>query len=259
MSIFSILDPAVGLAHNAVAGLAHAVPTAAAIVIFTVCVRLLLHPLARAAARGEKSRARLAPQITEIRRRHGRDPERLQQALAELYRKENASPLAGCLPMVLQLPFFSVMYRLFTHPTAAGAPDDLLHHTLFGVPLGSHVTAAHGPQQLLVFLALYAALAAVAAVSFRRARRTAKTAPTPTPATPHATPHDPTAQVAALAPYLSFGTVLFAALVPLAAGLYLLTTTAWTVTERALLHRATHHPHPSPATTPAATTPATTT
>ncbi|MFJ6216462.1 YidC/Oxa1 family membrane protein insertase [Streptomyces sp. NPDC092296] len=256
MSVLSVLDPAVGLAHHAVAGLAQVVPTAAAIVVFTICVRLLLHPLARASARGEKARARLAPQVAEVRRRHHRDPERLQQALTELYRKEGASPVAGCLPMLLQMPFFSVMYRLFTRPTAGGAPDDLLHHTLFGVPLGSHVTAAHGPQ-LAVFLGLYALLAAVGAVSFVRARRTAAATPAPTPTeqakqTNRPTSADPSARAAALAPYLSFGTVLFAALVPLAAGLYLLTTTAWTVAERALLHRPA--PAPTPLTTGAATT-----
>lgn len=243
MSVLSILDPAVGAAHDAVAALSHTVPTAAAICLFTVCVRLLLHPLARAAARGERSRARLAPQVADLRRRHGRDPERLKEALAELYRREEASPLAGCLPTLLQLPVFSVMYRLFTAPTAAGAPDDLLHDTLLGVPLGSHLTAAHGPLQYAVFLGLYAALAAVAAVAFRRARRAAAAAPAP------ADPADPTARAAGLAPYLSFGTVLFAALVPLAAGLYLLTTTAWTVSERALLHRAAD---PAPAGRPAA-------
>ncbi len=43
-------------------------------------------------------------------------------------------------------------------------------------------------------------------------------------------------------PYLSFGTVLFAALVPLAAGLYLVTTTAWSTAERAWLHRESSAP-----------------
>ncbi|WP_441245949.1 YidC/Oxa1 family membrane protein insertase [Kitasatospora sp. McL0602] len=218
MSVFAVLDPAVHLAHDAVSVLAQLLPTALAIMLFTVCVRLALHPLARAAARGEKTRQRLAPQVAELQRKHKGKPEKLQAAMTELYRAEKSSPFAGCLPMLIQIPFFSVMYRLFT------TPNDLLGHTLFGVPLGQHVSGAHGAQ-LLVFGALYAALAAVGWVTFRRARRTAAAAVTPTP-TPGA----------AFLPYLSFGTVLFAALVPLAAGLYLLTTTAWTAAERGLLH-----------------------
>ncbi len=226
MSVFSIFDPAVGLAHTVVAALAQLLPAAAAIVLFTVCVRLALHPLARAAARGERNRARLAPQVAELNRKHKGRPEKLRAALAELYREEQASPFAGCLPMLVQIPFFSVMYRLFTLPTLPsphGAPNDLLGHTLLTVPLGAHLGDAHGLAQFAVFGALYAALAAVGYAGFRRARRAARA--------------NPGAPGAAFAPYLSFGTVLFAALVPLAAGLYLLTTTAWTVAERGLLHR----------------------
>ncbi|MER6365035.1 YidC/Oxa1 family membrane protein insertase [Kitasatospora sp. NPDC001527] len=226
MSVFAVLDPAVGLAHDVVAALAHVVPTALAIVLFTVCVRLALHPLARAAARGEKSRARLAPRIAELNRKHKGRPEKLQAALAELYREEKASPFAGCLPMLVQIPFFSVMYRLFT------TPNDLLGHTLFGAPLGLHVGSAQGAGQGAVFAVLYAGLAAVAYVGFRRARR-AQAAQAAQAAAGGTAPQPGLAVL----PYLSFGTVLFAALVPLAAGVYLLTTTAWSAAERAWLYR----------------------
>ncbi|MER7750801.1 YidC/Oxa1 family membrane protein insertase [Kitasatospora sp. NPDC097643] len=218
MSVLAVLDPAVAVAHAAVASLAHVLPTALAIVLFTVAVRLALHPLARAAARGEKSRARLAPKVAELNKRFKNRPEKQREALAELYRKEQVSPFAGCLPVLVQIPFFSVMYRLFT------TPNDLLDHTLFGVPLGLHVGGAQGAGQLVVFGLLYAGLAAVGFVNFRRARRAAAAQPTPQPG-------------AGLLPYLSFGSVLFAALVPVAAGLYLLTTSVWSATERAWLYR----------------------
>ncbi|MEU6232070.1 YidC/Oxa1 family membrane protein insertase [Kitasatospora sp. NPDC047058] len=224
MSLFAFLDPAVGLAHDVVSALAEVLPTALAIVLFTVCVRLALHPLARAAARGEKARARLAPKVAELNRKHKGRPEKLQAALAELYKEEKASPFAGCLPMLVQIPFFSVMYRLFT------TPNDLLGHTLFGVPLGLHVGSAQGAAQWVVFGVLYAGLAAVGYAGFRRARR----AQAAQAAQPTAQPGQPGL---AFLPYLSFGTVLFAALVPLAAGVYLLTTTAWSAAERAWLHR----------------------
>ncbi|MDH6707055.1 YidC/Oxa1 family membrane protein insertase [Kitasatospora sp. MAA19] len=218
MSVLAVLDPAVAVAHTAVTALAHVLPTALAIVLFTVAVRLALHPLARAAARGEKARARLAPRVAELNKKYKNRPEKLREALAELYREEQASPFAGCLPMLLQLPFFSVMYRLFT------TPNDLQDHTLFGVPLGLHVGSAHGAGQLAVFGLLYAALAAVGYVNFRRARRATAAQATPQPG-------------AGLLPYLSFGSVLFAALVPVAAALYVVTTSVWSTTERAWLHR----------------------
>ncbi|MFJ4096320.1 YidC/Oxa1 family membrane protein insertase [Kitasatospora sp. NPDC089913] len=227
MSVFAVLDPAVGLAHDVVAAFAQVVPTALAIVLFTVCVRLALHPLARAAARGEKARARLAPRIAELNRKHKGRPEKLQASLAELYREEKASPFAGCLPMLVQIPFFSVMYRLFT------TPNDLLGHTLFGAPLGLHVGSAHGAGEWAVFAVLYAGLAALGYVNFRRARRAQAKQAAQAPQGSAA----PAQPGLAFLPYLSFGTALFAALVPLAAAVYLLTTSTWTAAERAWLHR----------------------
>ncbi|MFI2611571.1 YidC/Oxa1 family membrane protein insertase [Kitasatospora sp. NPDC018619] len=230
MSVLAVLDPAVALAHAAVAAVAHLVPTALAIVLFTVAVRLALHPLARAAARGEKARARLAPRVAELRRKHRDRPERLREALAGMYREERVSPFAGCLPVLVQIPFFSVMYRLFT------TPNDLLDHTLLGVPLGLHVTGAHGAGQWAVFGVLFAGLAAVGAVNFRRARRAAAQA-TAAQASEAAQVRPAPQPGAALLPYLSFGSVLFAALVPVAAVLYLLTAGLWSAAERAWLYR----------------------
>ncbi|MFF9644542.1 YidC/Oxa1 family membrane protein insertase [Kitasatospora aureofaciens] len=220
MSVLSVLDPAVTVAHAVVSAIAHVLPTALAIVLFVLAVRLCLHPLARAAARGEKARSKLAPKVAELNKKHRNSPEKAREALAELYRKEQVSPFAGCLPMLVQIPFFSVMYRLFT------TPNDLLDHTLFGVPLGLHVGNAHGAGQFAVFGLLYAGLAAVGYVNYRRARRAAAAQTTPQPG-------------AALLPYLSFASVLFAVLVPVAAGLYLLTTSVWSASERAWLYRGT--------------------
>jgi len=152
---------------------------------------------------------------------------------------EAVPPLAGCLPVLLQWPVFSVMYRLFTLRSLGGHANTLLTKTLAGVPLGAHVQGA-GPGQLPVFLTLYALLAGLGCLSWRRARRTV----------------DPATPGAAIVPYLSFGTVLFAAIVPLAAGLYLLTTTAWTLAENAHLARraAPEGQAPQPSTSGAAKT-----
>lgn len=235
-----ILDAAVHAAYQLVSDLAAALhplagsaSTAAAIVIFTMGVRLLLVPLTVRQMRAERSRARLLPRITEIRRRHAADPRRQQRELAELYRTAGATPLAGCLPAVAQWPFFMVMYRLFVSASIAGHPNALLSASLLGAPLGEHlagVVTVYGPlaPPTLVFLGLLASIGAVAWWSSRRMRD----------ALAGAAPDGPPGGMPGWVPrLLPYGTVVFAAFVPLAAGVYLLTTTAWTAAERALLRR----------------------
>ncbi|MGW4110001.1 YidC/Oxa1 family membrane protein insertase [Actinosynnema sp. NPDC004786] len=195
---------------------------ALAIVAFTVVVRLLMHPLSRAAVRGEKARAALAPEVRALTERYGKDRVKLQEKTMELYRSNNTSLLAGCLPALVQVPFFMVVYRLVT------TPNPLLDGTLLGVPLGTHWFGvwAHTP----VFLALFAVLAAVAFGTSRWQAAVAARAGGPQP---------PFTRLLRLMP---FGTVLIAAVLPLAAGIYLVTTTTWTLLERAFLYRAIQLP-----------------
>jgi YidC/Oxa1 family membrane protein insertase len=205
--------------------------TAAAIVLFTVGVRLLISPLSLAQVRGERRRAALAPEVRDLQRRYAEDPGRLQSELFALYRREGASPVAGCLPALLQAPFFLVMYRLFA--TGDGHPQ-LLHEKLAGVPLGWHLGDGLTGPVVAVFGVLLAALLVLAWWSSRRARRAA----TATGTIVGAPTEGPGAAVLGrLVPLLPFTTVLVALVVPLAAVLYLVTTTAWTVLEQAVLRR----------------------
>ncbi|MEU9970097.1 YidC/Oxa1 family membrane protein insertase [Streptomyces malaysiensis] len=223
MSLFSSLFSSLGTLLTTMADgldpLFGASAAAAAIVVFTLCVRAALHPLARAAVRGEKARATLAPKITELSRKHQGDPERMRRAMAELQAKEGASSLAGCLPTLAQLPFFFVMYHVFSTGSGAG---DLLDHTLAGAPLGARWGGVLSGGPGLVYLGLFALIAAVATWTYLRARKAT------VPGAPG---------VARALPLLSFGTLVTAAVVPLAAALYLATSATWTAVERALLHR----------------------
>ncbi|CCH28614.1 membrane protein insertase YidC [Actinosynnema sp. NPDC047251] len=204
---------------SALAGVA---TPALAIVAFTALVRLLMHPLSRAAVRGEKARAALAPEMRVIQEKYRKDPRKLQEKTLELYRGNGTSMFAGCLPTLVQAPFFMVMYRLVS------TPNPLLDGTLFGTSLGTHWFGVY--EHNAVFLTLFAVLTAVAfATSRRQAAVAARTGG----------PQPPFAKVLRLLP---FGTVVISAVLPLAAGIYLLTTTTWTLMERAYLYRAVQLP-----------------
>lgn len=214
----------------------HTSATAAAIVVFTALVRLAVHPLSRAAARGQKARLRLTPRITELRTKYGKDPERLREALTKLYAQEKTSPLSGCLPSLLQLPAFFLMYYLFSSPSIGGETNGLLNHTLLGAPLADRWTDAlsdGGPFGAagLVYLALAVLVTAVAAFNYRRTKQQMAAAPVQPDLPPGM------GAMNSVLPLLSFATLITVAVVPLAAALYVVTSTTWSAVERVVLYR----------------------
>ncbi|MFD4639436.1 YidC/Oxa1 family membrane protein insertase [Lentzea sp. NPDC058436] len=187
---------------------------ALAIVLFTIVVRLALHPFYRAAVRGEKAKAKLAPEIQKLQKKYGKDLMRFSEESQKVYKKNGVSMFAGMLPMLATIPFFMVIYQVVT------TPNPLLDGTLFGVSLGSHFTTGFA----WVFFVLFGLLAAVAYLTVKWQQSRMTTTPQP-------------GFMTGLIKVLPFGTILVAAYLPLAAGLYLLTTTTWTIAERALLYR----------------------
>ncbi|MDA8369441.1 MAG: membrane protein insertase YidC [Nocardiopsaceae bacterium] len=235
MYTFAPIAAAIGVAYTVVTALtavlapiAGAASAAIAVVCLTAIVRTALIPLSYAQVRGEKARARLAPKLRELQRKYRGRPERLAAEQQRLFAEENTSPLAGCLPMLAQTPVFIALYGLFVSTTIEGAPNTLLMHSLGGVTLGSTLgdvlAAGFGPE-VLVFVVLLVFIAGVAWAS-----RQWLTLPALTAAA-----DDRTSAVPGAMSYLSFLTVAIAAAVPLAAGLYLATSTAWTVAERLAL------------------------
>jgi YidC/Oxa1 family membrane protein insertase len=150
--------------------------------------------------------------------------------------------LGGCLPALLQLPFFSVLYRLLESATIDGRPNGLLSHDLLGVPLGGHWLSAPGPASIqgAVFAGLFVLLAVVGWLSARSARRFAAAAA----GKPGGTGL-PGGAVGTATRVLPYTTVAVAAVVPLAAGIYLLTSSAWAVAERRILGRKAAQPGPA--------------
>ncbi|MFF9182944.1 YidC/Oxa1 family membrane protein insertase [Streptomyces misionensis] len=238
MSVFSVFAHLVERLADLLAPFCHASATAAAIVLFTALVRLLVHPLSRAAARGQRARAALQPRIAELRRRHAKDPERLRQAVLELHTEEKVSPLSGILPGLLQLPAFFLLYHLFSG--AGGAGGQLLAHRLFAAPLGGRWADALAGDGLFggagtVYLGLFALVAAVATFNYLRTRRQMAQHPVMAAAGGEEVPG--LGAVGKVMPFLSFLTLVTVAVVPLAAALYVVTSTTWSAVERAALYR----------------------
>ncbi|MFE0673629.1 YidC/Oxa1 family membrane protein insertase [Streptomyces sp. NPDC058867] len=209
----------------------HGSAAAAAIVLFTALVRLLVHPLSRAAARGQKARTALQPQLAELRRKHAKNPERLQRAVLELHTEHKVSPLAGCLPGLLQAPAFILLYHLFSSQEIGGRANELLAHELFTAPLGGRFTdaLALGGAAGFVYPALFLLVLGVALFNFRRSKVVlAGSAPLDTPGA---------GAVAKVMPFISFFTLVTVAVVPLAAALYVVTSSTWSAVERAALYR----------------------
>lgn len=211
----------------------------AAIVVFTMAIRLLLTPLSFRALRGQAAMGRLAPQIQELRKRYARQPERLQRELTALYTREGTSLLGGFVPLLAQWPVFSVLYLLFRSPTVAGGPNSLLSRSLFGVPLGTHWLSggvATAGLHAAVFPVVLAILAAICWLSVWVARRmTAAMA-----GTASAVPG--TGGVAGfLTKVLPYITVVIAAFAPLAAAVYLVVSVSWSVGERRVFAARSRH------------------
>jgi YidC/Oxa1 family membrane protein insertase len=237
--------------------LAGGLAVAVAIAAFTVAVRLLVLPFSYYAMRGQAAQARIAPQVQALRQRYAKQPDRLSRELKALYAENGTGMLGGCLPLLLQWPFLSVMYLLFRSASVGGAPNELLTHYLFGAQLGSHWLGGAGPlsAQGAVFAALFVLLGLCGWLAARAARRFAVPVPSgPGTIVPKKTPAgaDSTqpGQPAAVPPWLTslmpYLTAVFAAFLPLAAGLYLLITTAWTLLERTLLRRFLLRPQAPP-------------
>lgn len=85
---------------------------ALAILIFTVILRLAVFPLANKSFRSFARMRKLTPQMVELREKYGKDREKLQKEIFALYQKEQVNPMAGCLPILIQIPIFFSLYKV---------------------------------------------------------------------------------------------------------------------------------------------------
>ncbi len=91
-----------------------------AIIAFTIIVKTILLPLTVKSIRSSKNMQELAPRIKELQKKYGSDRQRVSQETMALYQQYGVNPLAGCLPMIIQIPIFFGLYRAIVNLNGSG-------------------------------------------------------------------------------------------------------------------------------------------
>ena len=116
-----------------------------AILMLTVTVRLVFFPLANKSYESMTKMRKVQPAMEELRKKYKDDPAKQQQELMELYKREKVNPVAGCLPMLMQIPVFFALFKVLQisldmrHAPFVGfikdlaAPDPTTIFNLFGL------------------------------------------------------------------------------------------------------------------------------
>lgn len=119
-----------------------------AIILVTVLVKALLFPLSKKGSIATARMSELQPRMQELQAKYKNNPQKLNQEMAEFYKKEGYNPMSGCLPLLIQFPLFIAMYNLFnTHFDLRGAsfipgwipdlslPESILNFGNFRIPI----------------------------------------------------------------------------------------------------------------------------
>ncbi len=83
-----------------------------AILLLTVCIKLVFFPLANKAYKSMSKMKALQPEMMRLKERYGDDRQKLNQEMMGLYKKEKVNPASGCLPIVIQIPVFFALYKV---------------------------------------------------------------------------------------------------------------------------------------------------
>lgn len=83
------------------------------LVVFSILVKVLLHPLTRKSHKSTKEMQSIQPLVAELREKYKGDSQRLNQETMKLYKEHGVNPLGGCLPMLLQMPILIALFTVF--------------------------------------------------------------------------------------------------------------------------------------------------
>ncbi len=100
-----------------------------AIILLTIAVKMLLYPLSVKQMRSMKITQQLQPKIKQMQEKYKNDPQKAQAAMMEIYKEYGANPMAGCLPLLIQMPiFFALFSTLRSLAIRPGASPSFLYN-----------------------------------------------------------------------------------------------------------------------------------
>jgi len=204
------------------------------IVLLTVSVRILLIPLTVKQVKSTRVMQELAPEIKKLQAKHKNDKTKLNEEMMALYKERGFNPMAGCWPLLAQMPFFFALYQVIFRPVISGEPNILYGKTFFGIPLQQHWLALPGWDKIfsaagVTILILTTTMALTTYISQRQLMNKQ---------TAQVNPQQQT--IMKIMPLMFF---VFAVNVPLAVIIYWVTTNFWSVGQQYMLLRT----HPMPA------------
>jgi YidC/Oxa1 family membrane protein insertase len=84
------------------------------IIIFSILIKVALHPLSKTQMKSMKKMQKLQPLMDELREKHKDDPQKMNQSIMNLYKEYGVNPAGGCLPLLLQMPIMYALYSMFS-------------------------------------------------------------------------------------------------------------------------------------------------
>ena len=132
--LFKLLE----IIHNAITGVGIGTNFAwgLAIIALTLLVRLAMHPLTAKQMASMQKMQKLQPQLNVLQEKYADDKDKLNQETMALYKENNVNPASGCLPLIIQLPIFILLYGVLYDLTKTEAFTNV---TFLGVNLGGSV------------------------------------------------------------------------------------------------------------------------
>jgi YidC/Oxa1 family membrane protein insertase len=157
----TFLDPAGGLSW------------ALSIIFLVVTIRLVLFPLFVKQVKSQRAMQELQPEIAKLKKQYGSDRQGMSQAMMALQKERGVNPLAGCLPILPQVPVFISLFHVLRR-LAPGKPglygwndqltDEAARAKLFGAPISSSFNMVGAKQDAILAIAKYSNIRTVAMV-----------------------------------------------------------------------------------------------
>ncbi|HSQ60617.1 MAG TPA: membrane protein insertase YidC [Acidobacteriota bacterium] len=104
------------------------------IILLSLATKVVFYPLTQSSLRTMKIMHRLQPRMNELRTKYKDDPAKMNTAVMALYKEHKVNPLGGCLPMLLQIPFFFALYNVFLNAVELRAAHFMGHITDLSAP-----------------------------------------------------------------------------------------------------------------------------